>query len=88
MMIPAKEDNPSGLHQRYRVTKANKEHGERDDPNAVYLVLRLDKAGDDVVWTQLCRDAAVYLAQKLLMQEHLPQVAKDIIQLVRDLERL
>lgn len=37
--LPTHEQNPNGLHQKYIIAKSN---GEPVDPNAQYLVLRLD----------------------------------------------
>jgi len=53
--IKTVEENPTGLHQRYVLTKAD---GSPVDDDAVYFVLRLDKYGDDPDHTQFCRDAA------------------------------
>lgn len=56
------DENPRGLHARYKVEKL---YGE-DDPNADYFVLRLDKAGDDQVWTAACRAAIRTVADALI----------------------
>jgi hypothetical protein len=53
--IPSMQDNPNGLHQRYRVTKLN---GEPTDPMATYFVLRLDHFGRDGQHIAACREAA------------------------------
>ena len=38
-MLPTKKENPHGFHRKYNITKAD---GSPCDPEAVYLVLRLD----------------------------------------------
>lgn len=53
--IPAKADNPNGLHQRYIITKAD---AEPMDPMATYFVLRLDNMGRDGLHIAACRAAA------------------------------
>ena len=53
--IPDQSVNPSGLHQRYRVAKAN---GDPVDPMATYFVLRLDRFGRDGIHVAACRAAA------------------------------
>jgi hypothetical protein len=81
-MIPGKDQNPDGLHQRYNVTKAD---GSPTDPNAVYFVLRLDSGGSDPKHIAACRQAARVYARHALY--HLPQVARGLWALVGDMER-
>lgn len=76
--IPTAQENPRGLHQRYRVEKLD----GTTDPNAVYLVLRLDRAGTDPIWTEACRQAALHLGRSLY-DSHLSEMASDITMLVR-----
>lgn len=54
-VIPSAEENPHGLHRRYVVTKAD---GSPCDPNAIYLVLRLDSGGKDQEHIAACRVSA------------------------------
>lgn len=85
-MIPTREDNPGGLHQRYRVEKVC----GRTDPDAVYLVLRLDNKGDDPAWTKACRMAARQLALQLQNAQgalHLRQMGRELQSLVSDIEK-
>lgn len=78
--IPTIAQNPNGLHQRYAVTKLN---GEPEDPNAVYIVLRVDHRGDDKAWTDACRYAVSCLALRL--SETHPQLRSDLNDLLIDL---
>lgn len=55
MLLPSAADNPTGLHRRYIVTKAD---GTPCDPDAFYFVLRLDSGGDDKQHIKACRAAA------------------------------
>lgn len=70
-------ENPNGLHQRYRVEKLDGEN----DPNAVYFVLRLDKGGDDPLWTQMCRNAVYAIGVQMLTANHLPQLGREMMRL-------
>lgn len=54
MMIPTREENPTGFHARYKVTKAD---GTPCDPDAVYFVLRIDAGGKDHAHVSACRSA-------------------------------
>lgn len=72
-MLPTKEQNPDGLHQRYNVTKAS---GEPVDPNAFYFVLRLDSGGDDQKHIHACRAAAWRYAKEI--KDHIPGLSRDI----------
>lgn len=72
--LPTLRERPDGLHQRYAVRKL---YGD-NDPRAQYFVLRLDEHGDDKVWLECCRDAALHLCDKLDARGHLPLVAHDL----------
>lgn len=61
------------LENRYIVTKAD---GSPVDPDAYYLVLRLDPKGSDKVWTHLCRITASFLCGKLVSQPSRPDLAE------------
>lgn len=78
LTIPTQAENPEGFHQKYRVEKLIGE----SDPNAVYLVLRLD--GEDQ-WASTCRFAARAIAVQLMAQNNLPRVAMDIFKLCDEL---
>lgn len=60
-MIPSQQENPHGLHGRYKIEKLN---GEPIDPRAVYFVLRLDGFGNDPAHIQACRAAAKAYAEE------------------------
>lgn len=75
--IPVAAANPSGLHQRYRVSRLE----GRTDPRAVYFVLRLDRFGRDPVHVEACRVAARAYAQAVKGTK-LEQVGQDLRQLV------
>ena len=53
----------------------------------VYLVLRLDKGGDDPKWTASCREAANALVYQLRLRRHLDLLASDIEKVVNQLDR-
>lgn len=78
--MPTQEQNPDGLHQRYRVEKLN----GPQDPRAVYFVLRLDRDGDDPIWTELCRKAVLGIAQDLYERDHMVELAADLQAFVID----
>jgi hypothetical protein len=76
--IPTIEENPTGLNQRYTVTKNN---GEPVDPFAVYFVLRLDSGGRDWAHIGACREAArAYIRQARLEEDgsHLHKLANEL----------
>lgn len=81
--LKSKAENPTGLHQRYIVTKAD---GSLVDPDAVYFVMRLDDGGKDSTHIEAGREAAMRWAQSIISMgdksKHLHQVANDVIQLV------
>lgn len=76
-MIQRRRDNPNGLHQRYRVSKAD---GSPTDPRAVYFVLRLDGFGDDPGHVAACRAAARSYADNA--PEWMKQTADELRKLV------
>ena len=87
--LPTIEANPTGLHQRYTVTKSN---GEPVDPNAVYFVLRLDSGGRDWPHIGACREAAKAYADAVFHEpgsegKHLHEMARQLGDLVERLER-
>jgi hypothetical protein len=71
-MIPSKDQNQEGFHQRYRVEKI----AGNTDPRAHYLVLRLDKFGGDEKWINACRKAAMTLADEV--EKDFPFFAGDL----------
>lgn len=72
-MIPTKEQNPDGLHQKYIISKVS---GEPLDPGAEYFILRLDSGGDpDHV--EACRAAIRAYAKNI--QPVIPKLASDLI---------
>ena len=72
-MIPTKEQNPEGLHARYRVEKAD---GTPVDSRAEYFVLRLDDHGSDPKHIAAGRKAVLTYADEI--EDHLPELAKDL----------
>lgn len=72
--IPSQSENPSGLHQRYVVTKSN---GEPVDPLAEYFVLRLDPHGKDKRHINACRLAVLAYANEV--EHFLPELAADLL---------
>lgn len=73
--IPTPDENPTGLHQRYFISKAS---GEPLDEGAEYFVLRLDRGGDDQKHIQACRQAVLTYATAI--QDHLPELSLDLIE--------
>jgi hypothetical protein len=71
-MIPTKEQNPEGLHGKYKIEKAD---GSPVAPEAEYFVLRLDKFGD-FPHVEAGRKAMKVYADEI--EEHTPQLAKDL----------
>ena len=79
-MLPTREENPEGLHQRYHITKAD---GTPCDPAAVYFVLRLDKVPNDPskrprdpAHVEACRKAVLCYADNV--PPHLRMLAADL----------
>lgn len=85
-MIPTKNENPSGLHQRYKVSKANPEDVSDDDKDAVYFVLRLDGRGNDPDHIRACRRAALTYSIHASEVDHLRPIAVELISLLESLE--
>lgn len=84
--IPTIEENPTGLHRRYNVTKAN---GEPVDPGSIYFVARIDDGGDDHVHLEACRNAVRAYCQLIFRYGNahpLAQMANEWWQLVNDIE--
>lgn len=76
MSLPPKSHNPLGFHKKYNITKVD---GTPVDPDAIYLVLRLD--GKDGPRIQSARAGARAYADELLRSNAgLDQVAYDIIE--------
>lgn len=75
-MIPTKEKNPEGLHQRYSVKKI---YGNTDTA-AQYFVLRIDALGDDPIHLAACQQAARVYANQI--KDHLPQLSADLHRLL------
>lgn len=82
-MIPTKDENPDGLHQKYIITKAD---GSPVDPNAIYFVLRLDYNNGDDIHIHACRSAAyqycVSVKQRLTSKSNLWLVAEQLLNLL------
>jgi len=74
IMIPTKEQNPKGLHQRYVVSKMS---GEPIDAMAEYFILWLDSGGSDTKHIEACRKAVLKYAEEI--KEHLPELSKDLV---------
>lgn len=73
-MIPTREENPNGLHQRYVVSKTSE---NPVDEGAEYFVLRVDKNGKDPKHVAACRKAVLKYAEEIA--DHLPELSKDLI---------
>lgn len=84
MPLPSQRDNPKGFHARYIVTHAD---GSPTDPNAVYLVLRLDNGGSDSKHIEAGRAGAAayvaYLAKEA--PNHLVQMRKELQALINSM---
>ena len=72
-MIPTKEQNPNGLHLRFRVERTD---GKPIDPNAEYFVLRLDDSGSNTAHIAACRKAILTYAKEI--EPQIPQLAADL----------
>lgn len=75
-MLPSKQDNPEGLHQRYDIKKI---FGNTSN-YAQYFVLRIDAQGGDPTHLAACQQAARVYANQI--KEHLPQLAADLHRLL------
>ncbi len=75
--IPTQTENPKGLHQRYIVSKIDKE-GDRVDPDtgSEYFVMRLDEGGKDLQHIKACRIGVHAYADAI--KYHIPELAKDL----------
>lgn len=85
--IPRLIENPSGLHQKYHLAKAN---GRAIDPLATYFVLRLDGHARDQLHVAACRAAARAYADFVQSGEapHLTKVGEQLRTLVDNLESM
>lgn len=70
------ETNNAGLLPKYNISKAT---GEPVSPEAEYFVLRLDSNDDDPIHVWACRKALVAYASELYDNDHLSQLADDIM---------
>jgi hypothetical protein len=87
-MIQTKEENPTGLHQRYLIHKIVSTESKPDgtiqyttksiDKDAEYFILRLDEGGKDPIHIAACRKAVLTYAEEI--KNHLPDLAKDLIE--------
>lgn len=83
MSIPAKTENPKGLHKRYHIMKYAQTDTdsltlEPVSETAEYFVLRLDEGGSDPNHIAACRKAVI--AYAVAIEPHLPELAKDLIE--------
>lgn len=91
--IPTKEQNPAGLHLKYRIQKFSHYRTKTGqfglsekkvpvfkpiEPGSEYFVLRLDTNGDDPVHIAACRKAILVYADEI--NDHIPQLSKDLIE--------
>lgn len=73
MPLLSEGENPYGFHRKYAVSKAD---GSPVDPNAEYLVLRLDDGCKQSPHFRASRKAAHTYANEI--EEAMPEVAEDI----------
>jgi len=71
--IPTQDENPDGLHQRYRIEKAD---GSPVEYGSEYFVLRLDDGGSDPNHIEACKAAVLRYSEKI--KDHIPQLATDL----------
>ena len=71
---------PTNLYRRYKVEKVNTEKDGANDPDAQYLVLRLDSGGNDIEHIKACQRAALEYANQI--RPHMPNLADDVVRLV------
>jgi hypothetical protein len=71
-MLKTKEENPNGLHRKYKISKAD---GTPVNPNNVYFLLKLEGEGDPI-HIEACRKAVLKYADEI--EQHIPQLAKDL----------
>ena len=89
--IPVKEENPTGLHKRYRIQKyvgkvftgtdffgqsVFEPQFQEVEPNAEYFVMRLDEGGSDIEHIKACRVGINAYADAI--EHHLPMLARDL----------
>jgi hypothetical protein len=85
--IPTRQDNPNGLHQRYKIQKivptqeqdffGNNHYTYKDaDKEAEYFVMRLDTGGSDLEHIKACRIAINAYADAI--SKHIPELANDL----------
>jgi hypothetical protein len=73
MIYPTKEENPDGLHQRFKIQHID---GQADDPNAEYFVLRLDSGGEP---HHVAASRQALLTYALGIKHHLPKFSDDLV---------
>lgn len=71
-IIPSKKSNPTGLHQKYRIFKADM----TDVAPGEYFVLRLDPECKDTRHRDACIKAILLYANEIA--DHMPDLARDI----------
>lgn len=71
---------PQGLYRRYNVTKTHPAEDGPDDPNAVYIVLRVDAHGRDINHIKACQRTVLRLAE--LVEGDRPEFADDLRRLI------
>ena len=64
---------PKGLYNKYYIIKTD---GTQIDPNAEFLVLRIDKGCSNKTWLAGARRAAAVLCDTIRFE--MPELAKDI----------
>ena len=72
-MIPTKNENPTGFHQKYILTRCD---GVEIDHRAEFFILRLDEYGKNPVHINACRKAILAYADEMAATK--PQLAKDL----------
>lgn len=91
--IPLKEDNPTGLHMKYRIQKFSHFKTVKDffgwnakrvpvfkdvDKDSEYFILRLDNKQKDPKHREACIKAVLCYAEAI--KDHIPQLSKDLIE--------
>lgn len=72
-MIPTKEQNKKGLHQKYHISRTD---GQPIDPENEYFILKVAGKGDQK-HIEACRKAVIAYAVNI--EPHFPELAKDLI---------
>ncbi len=62
MILPTKEENPHGLHQKYILARVD---GQDLDPEAEFFILRLDAKGKNHNHINACRRAVLAYADAI-----------------------